>query len=79
MEPRELPEAATVCTVRREGQAFYVNCAGFKHPFRSADEVAKYLDIPWQSFAMMVDESPDVLILLRKRKGPWRSSRLPLE
>jgi hypothetical protein len=77
--PKGLPDKATVCTVRRDSGLYYVNCAGFKHPFREPIDVAKFLDIPWEQFADMLDERADVLILLRHKGKPWHSSRPPME
>lgn len=77
--PHPLPEKATVCTVKKEGQHVYVNCAGIKYMFPGEADVAAYLDIPWEVFEVMMEESADVLILLREKGGSWRSSRLPLE
>lgn len=72
-----LPAGATVCTITHGGADVTVNCAGFRHrwPARTA---AKMLNLEWEEFAQMLDESTDVLILLRTRGQKWRSSRLDI-
>lgn len=62
------PIGATICTVKQEGSNTVVNVAGFKYPFPSPTNVAKFLDIPWKEFDRMIllNATNASMILIRK-------------